>query len=82
MSGIKLLTNRDLVLEFKGNTGRYVFLDELEETERMYVKNLEDQLLEYKNAELVIREANIEATTIMMTEKEECIGCENCTCNE
>lgn len=83
MGQIKLLTETDLRIQFKINTGHYVDIDSLELNEKQYLLFIEEQLLEYKNADLVINQANIEANTVVREQqKEKCGECVNCTCDE
>jgi len=79
MKNPKLLTDTDLRLSFKRETGNYpTYGSELDIESTItesnyptikYVKHLEEQLLEYKNAELVTEQANIEANTVVREER-------------
>ena len=83
MGQIKLLNETDLKMQFKTNTGHYVNIDSLGLNEKQYLLFLEEQLLEYQNAELVVNQANIEANTVVREDqKEKCGECVNCTCDE
>jgi hypothetical protein len=74
MANPKLLTSTDLRMQFRGETDNFLMITAIPPNELKYLQSLEQQLLEYQNAELVIAAANIEANTITRKEIEESDG--------